>query len=41
MCTLKAYWEFKAEKDMVSNVGWFCTILVFTLAVQKNKTNNE
>lgn len=35
MCTLKAYWEFKAEK------GWFCTVLVFNLALQGNKTNSE
>lgn len=41
MCTLKAYWEFNAEKGMVSNVGRFCTVLLFTLAVQENKTNSE
>lgn len=41
MCILKAYWEFKAEKGIVSNVVWFYTLLVFTLAVQENKSNSE
>lgn len=38
MCTLKAYWEFKAEKGIVSNVVRF---LVSALAVQENKSIGE
>lgn len=41
MCTLKAYWEFKAEKDIVSKVVLFYTGLVFTSAIQEHKSNTE
>lgn len=41
MCTLKAYWEFKAEKSIVSNIVWLYTVLVLALAVWENRSNSE